>query len=197
MKWCDNTLFAKRGEKPNHRKEISMWLQLFTSPFLNIFSGLSFVVQLTRGSNVSITDFYVESSIDGMHNGVFRSDTPVNWHRKHKAHHASYNGDRVQSRDDFSNRKIFTNHLDANTTVGQKTIRVDESGIEIPNSGERASANGTSFTKRSKRLKMSNHIGDHCTQGFWSENVAGSRTQLTKRWSYNKADLKNKTVSFR
>lgn len=177
--------------------------------------------------NESIVDFYVESVIDGMHKGVFRSDTPINWHRKHKQHHASYGGDRAQTKDDFGNRKAFSNHFmgdnvstmvstlsSSSSTSTVRKIRVDESGIEIangnvngeprltasiPSNSVLALNSSTSLGRRNKRFKMGSHAVDHCMQEFWSENVIpGSRTtQYTKRWSYSKADLKNKTVSFR
>ncbi|XP_055323439.1 uncharacterized protein LOC129578625 isoform X2 [Sitodiplosis mosellana] len=189
-----------------------------------------YTVHVTLSKNESITDFYVEASIDGMHKGVFRSDTPVNWHRKHKQHHSSYNGDHTQAKDEFSNRKVFANHFNGNdvsmmaatpslsssslssssSSSTAKKIRVDESGIEIPSvnveqhmtapiPSNSVLALNFSIGRRNKRWKMSNHITDHCTQDYWSENVIpGSRmTQFTRRWSYSKADLINKTVSFR
>lgn len=164
-----------------------------------------------------------------MHKGVFRSDTPVNWHRKHKQHHSSYNSDHTQAKDEFGNRKLFANHFVGNnlsvapssssspspsspssSLSTAKKIRVDESGIEIPsvNVEQHMTASipfnnvlalNSSIGRRNKRFKMSNHIADHCTQDYWSENIIpGSRTtQFTRRWSYSKADLINKTVSFR
>lgn len=176
-------------------------------------------VHVTLSKNENITDFYVEASIDGMHKGVFRSDIPVNWHRKHKQHHSSYNGDHTQAKDDFSNHNVFANQFIGSNNISMvspssstsasssslmaKKIRVDESGIEvtasIPYNSVLALNSSTSIGRRNKRLKMNNHIVDHCTQEFWNENVIpGSRTtQFTRRWSYSKADLINKTVSFR
>lgn len=188
----------------------------FDFPFVKRNSvRCSYIVHVTLSENEGVTDFYVETKIDGMHKGVFRSDTPVNWHRKHKQHHTNY-GDHSQTKDEFRNRKIFsTNFINNNVSTMMspvKKIRVDESGIEIPNNNvERhmtasipsknvlALNTSTSMGKRTKRMKMSSHIIDHCTQEFWSENgIPDSPTnQFTRRWSYSKADLINKTVSFR
>lgn len=181
-------------------------------------------VHVILSKNESIADFYMESTIDGVHKGVFRSDTPVNWHRKHKQHHTNYNGDHVQSKNDSGYHKFYASHIAAGTNntartaaaaaQAMKKIRVDESGIEIPNNnGDRMTAPipsnsvlpplsslnySTSLPKRNKRLKMGQHLTDHCIQEFWNENVnPGSRTVFTRRWSYSKADLKNKTVTFR
>lgn len=198
---------------------------LFRFFFLYESTNSCHTVHVTLSKNENITDFYVEANIDGMHKGVFRSDTPVNWHRKHKQHHSSYNGDHTQAKDDFSNHKVFANQFMGSNNISMmmapsssstssmsssssssfmaKKIRVDESGIEvtasIPTNSILALNSSTSIGRRNKRLKMSNHIADHCTQEFWSENVnPGSRTtQFTRRWSYSKADLINKTVSFR
>lgn len=198
---------------------------LFSSVFFHFFlcdtTNSCHTVHVTLSKNENITDFYVEANIDGMHKGVFRSDTLVNWHRKHKQHHSSYNGDHTKAKDDFSNHKVFANQFIGSKNISMmmapsssstsmsssslmaKKIRVDESGIEvtasIPSNSVLALNSSTSIGRRNKRLKMSNHIVDHCTQEFWSENVIpGSRTtQFTRRWSYNKADLIKKTVSFR
>lgn len=196
-------------------------------PFSFYAQSMSYIVHVTLSKNENITDFYVEASIDGMRKGVFRSDTPVNWHRKHKQHHSSYNSDHTQTKDEFSNRRVLANHFNGNNVSTMlapssssssssspsstvKKIRVDESGIEIPNinveqhmtasiPSNSVLALNSSIGKRNKRLKMSNHMVDHCTQEYWSENVIpGTRmTQFTRRWSYSKADLINKTVSFR
>lgn len=170
-------------------------------------------VHVDLSKNENITDFYVEAAIDGTHKGVFRSEAPTSWHRKHKPHHSNYNGDHAQSKDDFGNRRTYSNRFNSNneSTASIKKIRVDESGILIPNgNGEQVTASivpnnvlapnsSLSFVRRSKRFKMTNHLADHCTQEYWSENVTpGSRImQFTKRWSYTKTDLKNKTASFR
>lgn len=170
--------------------------------------------------NENITDFYVEANIDGNHKGVFKSETQANWHRKHKQHHSSHYNDHTQSKENFLNRKVFSNQFFTTTTTDSyiagiktessvthpvKKIRVDESGILISNGNDEQTSSviltptNSSAMRRSKRLKMSNHMVDHCTQEYWNENViAGSRTlQFTKRWLYTKTDLKNKTVSFR
>lgn len=148
----------------------------------------------------------MESIIDGMHKGVFRSDTPMNSHRKHKQHHSNYNSN---NKDEF-NRKIFSNHSTNNMSSSSlpflmKKIRVDESGIEIPNSNvvqhmtaPMPSINSSiNIEKRNKRMKMNNHFVDHCPQEFWSETVIPGNLQFTRRWSYSNDDVKNKTVSFR
>lgn len=195
---------------------------------------------MVLSKNESITDFYIDAAIDGTHKGVFKKDTPNNWHRKHKQHHSTYYNDHMQSGDDFRNRKVFSNHAITTTTITttttstsipniatatsttsssvvnestvsqpMKRIRVDESGILIPNrnsevvpasnviSSKLANSNSSSI-RRNKRFKMTNHIGDHCNQDYWNENVFADRmTQFSRRWSYTKTDLKNKTVSFR
>lgn len=50
---------------------------------------LTYVVRITLSRADNIADFHVESIIDEMHKGIFRSDTQSNWHRKHKQHHTS------------------------------------------------------------------------------------------------------------
>lgn len=182
-------------------------------------------------------DFYVESIIDGMYKGTFRSDTQSNWHRKHKQHHATNNNNSEDymfggERERFQRRKWFDRyqHKDKNgdtsstsntssngssksngtnallLTHRKTRIRVDASGIEVPSSYD----NGTiaanvntlgynSYTKKMKRMKNSNHLAEHCTQEYWYENVysTGSALQLQKKWSFNRAEFANKTVSFR
>lgn len=188
-------------------------MNIFYSHFPYLFRSISrSIVHVILSKNESIVDFYMDAVIDGAHTGVFRSEAPANWHRKHKQHH---NGDRMQSKDDFINRKLYSSHFVGNnvtrpTAQVLKKIRVDESGIEIPNNGgERMTVSipsntvlplnySTSMPRRSKRLKMGQHIADHCAQEFWNENInPGGRTVYTRRWSYSKADLKNKTVTFR
>lgn len=174
-------------------------------------------VHIVLSKDENITDFYVEASIDGTHKGVFKKETRSNWHRKHKQHHTSYYSDHQQSENVFRNRKVYSNHVTTTSTTttryatipqSVKKIRVDESGIEIPNSNgdqEMASvvlnskpASNSSFVKRNKRFKMANHIADHCNQDYWNENMITNRsTQFTRRWTYAKTDVKNKTVSFR
>lgn len=221
MFFCCNERHKLNKEKCRERNHfislqlyfrLEIWFHFSYASFDRIFFLFGFccrysIVHVILSKNESVTDFFMESAIDGAHKGVFRSDIPVNWHRKHKQHHTNYNGDHLQSKDDFSKRKLFSSHFVGSnvtrSTVAQnmKKVRVDESGIEIPNGhGERMTAldYSTSLPRRSKRLKMSPHVADHCTQEFWSETINPSgRTVFTRRWSYNKADLKNKTVTFR
>lgn len=194
---------------------------------LSLFDGMLLAsVYVVLSKNENITDFFVEANIDdGTHKGTFRSETQSNWHRKHKQHHSNYYNDHIQSKDNFLNRKIISNQFMGTSVVGttrnestkiaqaNSRIRVDESGILIPNNNdEQASVvfnnnnnnsnytpNSSSSIRKTKRFKTTNHVADHCAQEYWSENIiAGSRIiQFTKRWSYTKTDLKNKTVSFR
>lgn len=180
-------------------------------------------VNVVLSKNENITDFFVEAAIDGgTHKGIFRSETQSSWHRKHKQHHSNYFNDHFQNiRKTFSNQ--FTGTSVIGTTRNESTklaqannrIRVDESGISVANNNdEQASAafdsssssnsnyvpNLSNSMRKTKRFKATNnHATDHCAQEYWSESiVSGSRIiQFTKRWSYTKTDLKNKTVSFR
>lgn len=183
-----------------------------------------------------------------MHKGVFKSETTSTWHRKHKQHRTSssigaYNGgtDQLLSKQTLNQKSYFNQDTITNNnrnSIGGKnsvlyplkSIRVDESGIEVPNTNGipsslsplssssssstttttitssigNASAIGfnynSSVSKRNKRTKIANHLNDHCAQEFWSENLAASNgilQQYSRKWSYNKTDLKSKTVSFR
>ncbi|XP_031632855.1 uncharacterized protein LOC116346788 isoform X2 [Contarinia nasturtii] len=202
---------ASSSTHPNHIPSISIDVKhdLFDANY-GLVRNVIYTVHVKLSKNESIDDFYMEAIIDGMHKGVFRSDTPMNWHRKHKQHHSNYNGD---NKDGFlnENRKLFSNHfMENNVSSSMKKIRFDESGIEIPNSnvGQHMTASNPpinssiSIGRRNKRMKMNNHmVVDHCSQEFWSENVIeSSRTSqlnVVRKWSYSIADLKNKTVSFR
>lgn len=178
-------------------------------------------VSVVLSKSENITDFFVEANIDdGTHKGIFRSETQSNWHRKHKQHHSNYYNDHIQLKDNFFNRKVNSNQFITGTNVIGTTrneskkiaqpnnrIRVDESGISIPNNNDDQTSgtfdsipNASNAIRKTKRFKATSHVvSDHCVQEYWSENIAaGSRiNQFTKRWSYTKSDLKNKTVSFR
>lgn len=189
------------------------------------------LVHIFFAKNETITDFYVESIIDKVHKGVFRSETSSNWHRKHKQHRTTaYNNDGIDQllyKQKFTQKSYFNQDTigsnngksisngKSSTLHPFKSIRVDESGgIELPNISSGASATtlaesastigsnyNSSVARRNKRTKAANHQTDHCAQEFWSENLISSggtlQQQYTKKWSFNKTDLKNKTVSFR
>lgn len=171
---------------------------------------------MTLSKAESITDFFVQAVIDGTRDGVFKKETRSNWHRKHKQHHSNYYSDFTQSEHDFRTRKLFSNHTtntatttftrEASILQSMKNIRVDESGsIILPNiNGKHVMTTVVLNNKKAnnsshiKRLKLNNHIVDHCNQDYWHENMITNRTtQFTRKWTYTKTDLKNKTVSFR
>lgn len=174
-------------------------------------------VNVVLSKTENITDFFVEASMDGgTYKGIFRSETQSNWHRKHKQHHSNYYNDRIQSKDNLINRKIFSNQFTGTSNIGtikndsaqpNNHIRVDESGILIPNNNDERASNNSNYNtqsssssmRKTKRFKATNHMVDHCAQEYWTDNiVTGSRIiQFTRHWLYTRTDLKNKTVSFR
>lgn len=197
--------------------------------FIHTFSlSISHIrpVRLFMPHNESIIDFYVESLIDGVKSGMFKSETTTHASatemasRKHKLHKSMT--DHVAR--DESRRKPFTSHAHA---IGSTRI-VDESGYQLPNDfgrrtqivqqtaqtstasppnddNSRIGYTSGSVLRRNKRIKMSNYHVEHCNQDFWSETISnganganGATELLVRKWSFNgKMDIKNKTVSFR
>lgn len=195
----------------------------------------------------------MESIIDEVHKGTFKSDTVQNWHKKHKQQHHIINNNNSDdpsiSKEPFSWRKnlfdqihehkdtIYLKNKNSNSNISipssfnthrKNKIRVDESGIEISSavnidgvdgtnktisnnstlgyffnndSNTTTTTTSTSMKPKIKRMKNANHVMDHCTQEYWSENLLlnnnGTMLQFQRKWSYNLTELKDKTVSFR
>lgn len=167
----------------------------------------------------SITDFYVQSLMDGAPNGLFRYDasspTPhginANGNRKMKANKSVEQivKENIKRKPMFSSSHTNNGHLPstasalAATGIGHdRKARVDESGgIEVASdeSVRRRNSLSGSQTRRNKRIKITNYHPDHCNQDFWSENVTGREANglFVRKWSFSKSGANNKTVSFR
>lgn len=182
-----------------------------------LFFSFRCSVRLFVPRTETVTDFYVQSMIDGEASGWFRSDAP-----SHSAEGSGANGVRNRrpgAKENVKRKQMFG---PAHTSAGHTISTLSGSGKGGSGAGKANSVDngdGTKSTedksvhkpnnsilelsysrmKRSKRVKVANYHFDHCNQDFWSENVAADsgKELFLRKWSYNLSGAKNKTVRFR
>lgn len=167
----------------------------------------------------TITDFYIQSIIDGLPSGLFRSDASTHSSQGNEPSGRKYHRPVQQNFKEFMKRKQMhsSSHMNVGHSISTvsvsgakgngngKKIRIDEGGTEfiVDESVHKSNNSILTFSdsrkKRNKRVKVANYHFEHCNQDFWSENIdIGDIKELyLRKWSYNLTGVKNKTVRFR